>query len=165
MLKAFRGSPKASHIKASQSHFPRFGVRIPDPRFPYCFFFPFFFLASPCFVCVFFLRFPRILGILQRESPCFFGGFALVFFFSKKKSWVGGPRIFSVFRVFAPWNLLKTLLFFSFWGEKDLPHLPRVGFESLISKLRPTGSIVTGLRRLGFFFVKTFRRSCRAISI
>ena len=50
-------------------------------------------------------------------------------------------RIFRVFRVFALRNLLRPLLF---WGERDCPHFPhfsRIGFESLISKIRPTGSL------------------------
>ena len=75
------GSPKASHIKPSHPHFPRFRV-----------------------------------------------------------------RIFRIFRVFARWNLLRSLFF---WGERDRPHFPhfrRFGFESLISKIRPTGFIMTGLR-------------------
>ena len=76
------GSPKASHIQASQLRFPHF------PRF-------------------------RV-------------------------------RSFCVFRIFAPWNLLKPL--FS-WGERDLPHFPHFPpFESLISKIRPTGFFMTGLR-------------------
>ena len=53
-------------------------------------------------------------------------------------------RIFCIFRVVALWNLLKPL--FS-WGQRDLlhfPHFRRIGFESLISKIRPTGFIVTG---------------------
>ena len=55
-------------------------------------------------------------------------------------------RIFRGFRVFARWNLLRPLFF---WGERDRPHFPhfrRFGFESLISKIRPTGFIMTGLR-------------------
>ena len=75
------GSPKASHIKASHPHFPRFRV-----------------------------------------------------------------RIFRVFRVFALRNLLRPLFF---WGKRDFPHFPRflrIGFESLISKIRPTGFRMTGLR-------------------
>ena len=39
-------------------------------------------------------------------------------------------------------NLLRPL---SFWGERDLLHFlhfPRIGFESLISKIRPTGFTV-----------------------
>ena len=55
-------------------------------------------------------------------------------------------RIFRVFRVFALRNLLRPLFF---WGEKDFLHFPRfrrIGFESLISKIRPTGFRMTGLR-------------------
>ena len=53
-----------------------------------------------------------------------------------------------IFRVFALWNLLRPLFF---WGERDLnfphfPHFPRIGFESLISNIRLTGFIMTGLR-------------------
>ena len=55
-------------------------------------------------------------------------------------------RIFRVFCAFAQRNLLRPLFF---WGERDFPHFlrfPCIGFESLISKIRPTGFIVTGLR-------------------
>ena len=55
-------------------------------------------------------------------------------------------RIFRVFLAFARWNLHRPLFF---WGERDFPHFPhfpRIGFESLISKNRPTGFVVTGLR-------------------
>ena len=55
-------------------------------------------------------------------------------------------RIFRVFRALALRNLLRPLFF---WGERDFPHFPRfarIGFESLISKIRPTGFIMTGLR-------------------
>ena len=55
-------------------------------------------------------------------------------------------RIFRVFRVFVLWNLLRPLFF---WGGRDFPHFPhfpRTGFEPLISKIRPTGIIMTGLR-------------------
>ena len=51
-----------------------------------------------------------------------------------------------IFCLFALWNLHKALCF---WGEKDLlhfPHFPVIGFESLISIIRPTGFIMTGLR-------------------
>ena len=53
--------------------------------------------------------------------------------------------IFRIFLVFARWGLLRPLFL---WGERGLPHFPhfpRIGFESLISKIRPTGSIMTGL--------------------
>ena len=43
------------------------------------------------------------------------------------------------FRVFALRDLLRPLFF---WGERDFPHFPHfpcIGFESLISKIRPTG--------------------------
>ena len=66
-------------------------------------------------------------------------------------------RIFRVFRVFALRNLLRPL--FS-WGERDFPHFPhfprflRIGFESLISKIRPTGFRMTGLRWPGMFSEK-----------
>ena len=55
-------------------------------------------------------------------------------------------RIFRIFRVFALRDLLRPLFF---WGERDFPHFPHfpcVGFESLISKIRPTGFRMTGLR-------------------
>ena len=58
-------------------------------------------------------------------------------------------RIFRVFRLFALRNLLRPLFF---WGERDFPHFPhfpRIGFESLISKIRPTGFRMTGLRISG----------------
>ena len=52
----------------------------------------------------------------------------------------GSPfRIFGVFlRFFALWSLLRPL----FWrvrGAFCIAHFPRIGFESLISKMRPTG--------------------------
>ena len=52
---------------------------------------------------------------------------------------------FSVFRIsaFSAFGHLLRPLFF--WGERDLPHLPRIGIEPLISKIRPTGFTTTGL--------------------
>ena len=67
-------------------------------------------------------------------------------------------RIFRIFRVFvsafsafsafffALQNLLRPLFF---WGERDFPRFPRISFESLISKIRPTGFRMTGLTKLG----------------
>ena len=57
-----------------------------------------------------------------------------------------GVRIFRVSCVFALRHLPRPLFF---WGERDRPHFSRIGFELLISKIRPTGFIVTGLRWLG----------------
>ena len=81
------GSLKASHIKASHPHLPRFRVRVFR-------IFRVFRLFSFC-------------GI--SSDPCFPG--------------VGGTSAFSAFS--------------------------RIGFESLISKIRPTGFRMTGLRWLG----------------
>ena len=64
-------------------------------------------------------------------------------------------HIFGIFRVFvstfsafsALWSLLRPLFF---WGERDLPHFPHfrcIGFALLLSEIRPTGFIMTGLRR------------------
>ena len=39
----------------------------------------------------------------------------------------------------------QTLVFF-FWGERDLRHFHRIGFELPISIFRPTNYIMTGLR-------------------
>ena len=60
----------------------------PWPSNPCCFRFPnfrcfFCFPVSLAFLCVFFLSFPRILGVSRREKPLFFSGFPL--FFSKKQ--------------------------------------------------------------------------------
>ena len=69
-------------------------------------------------------------------------------------------RIFRIFRVFvsafSAFSAFSALLLFGissdpcfFWAERDFPHFPRfprIGFESLISKIRPTGFRMTGLR-------------------
>ena len=54
----------------------------------------------------------------------------------------------SAFSTFCSVKSLQTLVFFS-GVRRDVPHFPhflRIGFESLISKIRPTGSIMTGGR-------------------
>ena len=43
--------------------------------------------------------------------------------------------LLGIFRDFTPWS-----------GLRDLPHFPRIRFRSLISKIRPTGFNMTGLR-------------------
>ena len=53
---------------------------------------------------------------------------------------------FSVLSALLLWNLLRPLFF---WDGRDLPyfpHFPCVGFESLISTIRPTGFILTALK-------------------
>ena len=60
-------------------------------------------------------------------------------------------RIFRVciFRIL----LLRGIFLDYFCGERGtfrhFPHFPRTGFKSLILKIRPTGFVKTGLRRLG----------------
>ena len=69
------------------------------------------------------------------------------------RKWASGARIFVSALSALSASLLRGIssppLFF--WGERDLPHLPyfpRIGFESLISKIQPSGFIMTGLRLL-----------------
>ena len=91
-------------------------------------------------------------GSAERKILAFFQGI-LAFF--PKKGWIGGSGIKASqpyflhfprcrFRIFRVCSVESPRPLF-FWGESDLPHFPRIGFESLISKIRPTGFIVTGL--------------------
>ena len=56
----------------------------------------FSFFGFPCFFEAFFLSFPRILGVPQREKPLLFGGLLAFFFFSffaTKRAGVGGSGL------------------------------------------------------------------------
>ena len=54
-----------------------------------------------------------------------------------------------IFRFFAWWSLLKPLFLQGKRGPSVFSAFSRIGFELLISKIRPTGFIVTGLRWQG----------------
>ena len=43
-------------------------------------------------------------------------------------------------------RISSDLVFLGWEGRPHFPHFPCIGFESLISKIRPTGFRMTGLR-------------------
>ena len=72
-------------IRGNRSHVMKIG---PDPpNLAFFDFLAFFVFRFPLLSCAFFLSFPRILGVPQREKPLLFSGFPLLFF---KKARVGG---------------------------------------------------------------------------
>ena len=60
-------------------------------------------------------------------------------------------RIFCVFRVFVLRFSPQTLVFLGWEGRPHFPHFHCIGFESPISKIRPTGFRMTGLRFRGTY--------------
>ena len=171
---------KASHIKASQPHFPHF------PRFRVRIFRVFrvfapWSLLRPLFVGVQ----ETVLLVNRAIVPPKRGGFwrkrrkwRICILTSKTRALLLKPReptkmtkMAGVPRAKA-WFTKSTVSWtpMFFWSERDLPHFPvfpRIGFESLISKIRPTGFIVTWFRksdRLALLWPALGDRDSRTVS-